>query len=102
LWGYFANGTPWPLYGVQWVLRGKANVAGVNLARVVRKIVTGTFAGDTLSQSANLPASQTLGYYLEPLTADPTNANAPWNFANVSLLADPTLPGNVEFGVVKV
>lgn len=102
-WGYFANGTPWPLYGVQWMARVQANAAGVNIARVVRKIVTGTFAGDTLSQGVNVAAANAVvQFYLEALSGDPTNANAPWNFANVSLLPDPTTAGNLEFGVVKV
>jgi hypothetical protein len=102
-WGYFVDGTPWPLYGVQWVARARANAAGVNLARLVRKIVTGTFAGDSLSQGTNVAVTNgTTKAYLEALSADPTNANAPWNLANLSLLTDQSLPGNVELGVVKV
>lgn len=101
-WGYFDDGTPWPLYGVQWVARVQANIAAQNIARVVRKVVTGTFAGDTLSQGSNVPVSTTASFYAEVLNGDPTNANAPWDFANACLLLDPTQVGAIEFGVVKV
>lgn len=103
--GYLADqATPWPLYGVQWMARVKANtVGGPQIATVVRRIVTGAWADDTVVEGSPVTlSSEVYTFVVHAFQADPTQGNAPWNLAELALTLDPTTVGSLEIGIQKI